>query len=40
MAAQRLIPHIENMSQEFARGNESNVQKLESLEAKNRALRR
>jgi kinetochore protein NDC80 len=39
MAEQRLVPHIENMSQEFARGNERYVQELESLEAENRALR-
>ena len=39
LAEQRLVPHIENMSQEFARGNERYVQELESLEAENRALR-
>lgn len=39
MAEQRLVPHIENMSQEFARGNERYVQELESLEAENRSLR-
>lgn len=38
-AEQRLVPHIENMSQEFARGNERYVQEMEALEAENRALR-
>lgn len=38
MAEQRLVPHIENMSQEFARGNERSVQELQSLEAENRRL--
>ncbi|KAJ5648279.1 hypothetical protein N7490_004651 [Penicillium lividum] len=39
MAEQRLVPHIENMSAEFARGNERYVQELEALEAENQALR-
>ncbi|KAJ6005069.1 hypothetical protein N7540_012868 [Penicillium herquei] len=38
-AEQRLVPHIENMSQEFARGNERFVKEMEALEAENRALR-
>ncbi|KAJ5239822.1 hypothetical protein N7468_004441 [Penicillium chermesinum] len=38
MAEQRLLPHIENMSQEFARGNERYVQEMEALEAENQAL--
>ncbi|KAJ5093990.1 hypothetical protein N7456_009851 [Penicillium angulare] len=38
-AEQRLVPHIENMSQEFARGNERFVQEMEALETENRALR-
>lgn len=37
-AEERLIPHIENMSQEFARGNERFVQELDALEAENQAL--
>lgn len=39
MAEQRLVPHIEHMSQEFARGNEKYVQEMEALEAENRRLR-
>lgn len=39
MAEQRLVPHIEHMSQEFARGNERYVQEMEALEAENRRLR-
>ncbi|KAJ5584527.1 uncharacterized protein N7459_004327 [Penicillium hispanicum] len=38
-AEQRLVPHIENMSQEFANGNERYVQEMEALEAENQALR-
>lgn len=38
-AEQRLVPHIENMSQEFARGNERYVQEMEALETENQALR-
>jgi kinetochore protein NDC80 len=38
-AEQRLVPHIEAMSQEFARGNERHVQQMEALEAENQALR-
>lgn len=38
-AEQRLLPHIESMSQEFARGNERFVQEMESLDAENQALR-
>ncbi|KAJ5736243.1 uncharacterized protein N7483_001368 [Penicillium malachiteum] len=38
-AEQRLVPHIENMSQQFAQGNERFVKEMESLEAENRALR-
>ncbi|KAJ5287530.1 hypothetical protein N7478_003216 [Penicillium angulare] len=38
-AEQRLVPHIENMSQEFARGNERFVQEMKALETENRALR-
>ena len=34
-AEQRLVPHIENMSHEFARGNERYVQEMEALEAEN-----
>lgn len=39
MAEQRLVPHIEHMSQEFARGSERYVQEMEALEAENRNLR-
>ncbi|GLI73323.1 kinetochore-associated Ndc80 complex subunit ndc80 [Penicillium ochrochloron] len=38
-AEQRLVPHIEAMSQEFSRGNERHVQQMEALEAENQALR-
>ncbi|KAJ6167732.1 hypothetical protein N7497_000575 [Penicillium chrysogenum] len=38
-AEKRLIPHVENMSREFALGNERYVQEMEALEAENRALR-
>ncbi|KAJ5095521.1 HEC/Ndc80p family protein [Penicillium alfredii] len=38
-AEKRLVPHIESMSQEFARGNERYVQEMEALESENRALR-
>ncbi|KAJ5434224.1 hypothetical protein N7491_004819 [Penicillium cf. griseofulvum] len=38
-AEKRLIPHVENMSREFARGNERYVQEMEALEVENRALR-
>ncbi|KAJ5439940.1 kinetochore protein ndc80 [Penicillium daleae] len=38
-AEQRLVPHIEAMSQEFARGNERYVQHMETLEAENQTLR-
>ncbi|KAJ5493260.1 kinetochore protein ndc80 [Penicillium diatomitis] len=37
-AEQRLIPHIEAMSQEFARGNEKFVQQMEALESESQAL--
>ncbi|KAJ5888094.1 hypothetical protein N7495_008135 [Penicillium taxi] len=39
LAEQRLVPHVENMAQEFARGNERHVQEMEALEEENRALR-
>lgn len=39
MAEQRLVPHIEHMSQEFARGSERYVQEMEALDAENRNLR-
>lgn len=38
-AEQRLVPHIENMSQEFARGNDRYVQEMEALETENQTLR-
>lgn len=38
-AGQRLVPHIESMSQEFARGTERYVQEMEALETENQTLR-
>ncbi|KAJ5808200.1 hypothetical protein N7474_009469 [Penicillium riverlandense] len=39
IAEKRLVPHIENMSEEFARGNERYEQEMAALEAENRNLR-
>lgn len=38
-AEERLVPHIEHMSQEFAHGNERFVQEMDALEAENQNLR-
>ncbi|CAL5872596.1 uncharacterized protein PFLUO_LOCUS6861 [Penicillium psychrofluorescens] len=39
IAEKRLVPHIENMSEEFARGSERYEQEMAALEAENRNLR-
>ncbi|KAI5307540.1 kinetochore-associated Ndc80 complex subunit ndc80 [Ascosphaera atra] len=39
VAEQRLVPHIDNMAAEFARGNEKYVEEASALEAENRNLR-
>lgn len=38
-AGQRLVPHVESMSEEFERGNEKYVQEMQALETENRSLR-